>query len=148
MFFSFFFGHNCICISPSDGTRNTYTHTHSWVYALDAGLSATNNTQLTRNAQAQACVRLEAPGRRPHVDGGRLERELEREHQPAVVEAAMVWRVLGAAHAVVPLEDVVGQRLGADVRHRIALQPHVVLAQARRRADRPRRRHGHGLVVC
>jgi len=54
-----------------------------------------------------------------------------------VVVAAVVGRVLRALDAVVPLEDVVGQRLGGDVGQGIALEAHIVLLHAR---------HGSGLL--
>lgn len=68
-----------------------------------------------------------------------------------MVVAAVVGRVLRPLDAVVPLEDVVGQRLGGYVRQGIPLEAHIVLLHARHSSGllpaAGRRRRGHGVVL-
>ena len=83
-------------------------------------------TQQDLHGQAKPCVALEPAVGCDHVDGGRLEGELCRKDQLSVINATVVRRLFRAGDTVVPLKEVVGDRLGHDVRNRILLQSHQV----------------------
>ena len=91
-------------------------------------------------------VYLEPSTWRVHVDGGWLKGELRGKDELPVVEASGEGRLLRPGDHVVPLQQVGGQRLRHDVRHRVALQAEVILAEAGHRGVGAAR-HGQGEVV-
>ncbi|CAH0370946.1 unnamed protein product, partial [Pelagomonas calceolata] len=92
--------------------------------------------------EAEPPVRLEAARRREHEHGRRPQRVVRREAQPAVVVAAGVGRVRRGGDDVVPLQNIVLEGAGDDVRHGLAREGRELALEAPRGYGR-----GHRLRV-
>ena len=77
---------------------------------------------------------LESIIRSDHVNGRRFEGKFTGKNEFAVIESALVRRLVGSGDDIVPFEDVRREGLRDDVRYRIFFDSHVVLAESRRGA--------------